>query len=112
MSRLFFAALLAGVSAACSSQPLEPAAVRAADLNLRVENETIEALVPPHATLATLLREQQISVSLVERAVACTRSVFDVRHLRANRPYRLIRSVDGLLREFEYQIDDDRFLRI
>ena len=27
-------------------------------------------------------------------------------------PYRLVRSFDGLLREFEYQIDSDRFLRI
>ena len=27
-------------------------------------------------------------------------------------PYRLVRSIDGLLREFEYQIDADRFLRI
>jgi murein DD-endopeptidase MepM/ murein hydrolase activator NlpD len=32
--------------------------------------------------------------------------------LRAERPYRLVRSLDGFLREFEYQIDGDRFLRI
>ena len=32
--------------------------------------------------------------------------------MRAGRPYRLVRSLDGLLREFEYQIDTDRFLRI
>jgi murein DD-endopeptidase MepM/ murein hydrolase activator NlpD len=38
--------------------------------------------------------------------------VFDLRQLRADRPYRLVRSFDGLLREFEYQIDSDRFLRI
>ena len=40
------------------------------------------------------------------------RAVFDPRQIRADRPYRLVRSLDGLLREFEYQIDTDRFLRI
>src|SRR6476620_2861455 len=111
MRGLIAAALLAGLLAGCSGRR-EPPAVRHADVNLRVENETVEAVVPPHATLASLLREQQISVPIVERAVASTRSVFDVRHLRANRPYRLVRSLDGLLREFEYEIDADRFLRI
>ena len=35
-----------------------------------------------------------------------------MRKIRAQQPYRLIVSVDGLLREFEYRIDDDRYLRI
>jgi murein DD-endopeptidase MepM/ murein hydrolase activator NlpD len=38
--------------------------------------------------------------------------VFDLRRIRADQPYRLVRSFDGFLREFEYQIDSDRFLRI
>ena len=45
-------------------------------------------------------------------ALSAARSVFDPRQLRADRPYRIVRSLDGLLREFEYQIDADRFLRI
>ncbi len=40
------------------------------------------------------------------------RTVFNPRQIRADRPYRLVLSLDGLLREFEYQIDSDRFLRI
>ena len=38
--------------------------------------------------------------------------MFDPRQLRAERPYKLVRSLAGDLREFEYQIDMDRFLRI
>ncbi len=76
------------------------------------ETETIERSVPRNATLDSLLRGSQLREELVTRAVEATRAVFDPRHIRAGRPYRLVRSLDGLLREFEYQIDADRFLRI
>ena len=76
------------------------------------ETETFEATVPRHATLDSLLRAHQLQEQLVTEAVASARAVFDPRQLRADRPYRLVRSLDGLLREFEYQIDADRFLRI
>ena len=45
-------------------------------------------------------------------AIEAARSVFNPRQLHSDRPYRLVRSLDGMLREFEYQIDADRFLRI
>ena len=49
---------------------------------------------------------------MVQAAIDSTRAVFNPRHIRAERPYRLVLSVEGFLREFEYQIDADRFLRI
>lgn len=76
------------------------------------ETETIEAHVPRHATLDSLLKASQLAPPLAQAAVVAARSVFDPRQLRADRPYRLVRSLDGALREFEYQIDADRFLRI
>lgn len=76
------------------------------------ETETIESTVPRHATLDGLLRAHQLQEQLVTQAVGVARGVFDPRQLRADRHYRLVRSLDGLLREFEYQIDADRFLRI
>lgn len=84
----------------------------AADVYLPRETETIQAIVPRHATLDSLLRAHHLQDQLVTEAVAVARDVFDPRQLRADRPYRLVRSLDGLLREFEYQIDADRFLRI
>jgi murein DD-endopeptidase MepM/ murein hydrolase activator NlpD len=68
--------------------------------------------VPRNATLDSLLRQHELAVELVDAAVRSARSVFDPRQLRAERPYRLVRSFDGVLREFEYQIDADNFLRI
>lgn len=82
------------------------------DLVLAAEVETITARVPRHATLDSLLRQHELAVELVEAAVRSARRVFDPRQLRAERPYRLVRSFDGVLREFEYQIDADNFLRI
>jgi murein DD-endopeptidase MepM/ murein hydrolase activator NlpD len=82
------------------------------DVRLKAEIETIEARVPRHATLDTLLRAHNLQETFVVDAVNAARAVFDPRRLRADQPYRLVRSIDGLLREFEYQIDTDRFLRI
>jgi murein DD-endopeptidase MepM/ murein hydrolase activator NlpD len=99
------------VLAACAGPEPAPKQARA-DVYLPRESETIEALVPRHATLDSLLRAHQLQEQFVIEAVNVARSVFDPRQLRADRPYRLVRSLDGLLREFEYKIDTDRFLRI
>lgn len=112
MSRQFivllgFAAL---VTAGCTAET--PVRKTGSDLVLPPEVETITARVPRNATLDGLLRQHELAVELVDAAVKSARSVFDPRHLRAERPYRITRSFDGVLREFEYQIDADNFLRI
>ncbi len=106
----FFAAGTLVLAACARSQPA-PKQARA-DVYLPRETETIEAIVPRHATLDSLLRAHQLKERFVIEAVSVARGVFDLRQLRADRPYRLVRSLDGLLREFEYQIDTNRFLRI
>jgi murein DD-endopeptidase MepM/ murein hydrolase activator NlpD len=105
--------LVGGVLLAASCAPGTPARPAArADVYLPRETETIEALVPRHATLDSLLRGSRLQEPFVIEAVAAARAVFDPRHIRAGRPYRLVRSLDGFLREFKYQIDADRFLHI
>lgn len=68
--------------------------------------------MPRNATLDGLLRQHELPGAMVMAAVESARTVFNPRHLRADHPYRLVRSVDGFLREFEYEIDTDRLLRI
>ncbi len=68
--------------------------------------------MPPHATLDGLLKTTTLPSDLVQAAVRSAGAVFNLRQLREHQPYRLVRSLDGLLEEFEYQIDADRFLRI
>jgi murein DD-endopeptidase MepM/ murein hydrolase activator NlpD len=101
---------------ACTRQtetaaPAHALSIRA-DVLLPPEIEVFEARVPAHATLDSLLREYQLSPELISSAVASAAAVFNPRHLRADRPYKLVRSLDGWLREFVYEIDADRFLRI
>ena len=109
-ARLLLVSLVV-VAAACAEPP-PPSRARGADVFLHAENHIIEARVPARATLDSLLRQHQLSADLVRAAVESARTVFNPRELRAERPYRLVRSLDGLLREFEYEIDADRFLRI
>lgn len=108
------AALAFGVC--CARQPDAPRPLQAlnirADVILPPETEVIESRVPRHATLDSLLREHQFAPELISAAVESAAAVFNPKHLRADRPYRLVRSLDGWLREFVYEIDTDRFLRI
>src|SRR5918999_6297605 len=107
-------ALLATCIAACGRhEPVRrPAATATADIVLRSETAIIESRVPRHATLDSILRQHQLSGDLISAVVKSAASVFNPRQLRADRPYRLVLSFDGFLREFEYEIDADRFLRI
>src|SRR5690606_15342180 len=103
----------AAVLAACAAEPsIEQVRKAGSDLMLPAEVETITARVPRNATLDSLLRQHELAVGLVDAAVNSVRGVFNPRELRAERPYKLVRSFDGVLREFEYQIDADNFLRI
>jgi murein DD-endopeptidase MepM/ murein hydrolase activator NlpD len=112
MSRHFIVliGLAAIATAGCASEPRPRKG--GVDLLLPAEVETISARVPRHATLDSLLRHHQLAVELVDAAVKSVSGVFNPRDLRAERPYRIVRSFDGVLREFEYQIDADNFLRI
>lgn len=101
-----------GVTSACVKAPADAPLRATTDVLVKAEAAIIEARVPPHATLASLLRGHELSGELVNAAVRSAASVFNPRQLRADRPYRLVLSFDGFLREFEYEIDTDRFLRI
>ena len=108
--------LIAGVvlAAACRQEtvPPPPQAAHLSDIELKPETETIKGVVPRHATLDGLFREQALAEPFVIAAIEAAKTVFNPRQLHSDRPYRLVRSLDGMLREFEYQIDADRFLRI
>jgi murein DD-endopeptidase MepM/ murein hydrolase activator NlpD len=79
---------------------------------LRPDTATVEDRVPPRATLATLLRDLEIQADLIPTIIEKTGAVFDPRRLHAGNAYRLVRTTDGLLRDFQYEIDTDRYLRL
>ena len=82
------------------------------DIALSRETQLVHAKVAAGATLASLLRAQGVAVAEITDVVSRAARVFDVRRLRADRPYRIETAISGALERFEYEIDGDRFLRV
>jgi murein DD-endopeptidase MepM/ murein hydrolase activator NlpD len=82
------------------------------DVALALETKVVAARVRAGATLASLLRANDVAVADTAAIVAQAASVFDLRKVRANQPYRLETTHTGIVRGFEYEIDGDRFLRV
>jgi murein DD-endopeptidase MepM/ murein hydrolase activator NlpD len=101
-------AIAAGV--ACGAPDAPPRDAR--DIVLTPDIEVIEDRVPARATLEGVLRQHELPIELVQAVVVSARGVFNPRTLRADSPYKLVRTLDGLLRRFECQVDADRFLRV
>lgn len=105
--------------AACGREPSsldEPLAAASSasgnDISLPTEMRTLVARVARGATLSSLLRAHAVGEREVAALVAQVTSVFDVRAIRSDRPYRIVQAIDGALRRFEYEIDADRVLTV
>ena len=99
--------------AGCSSPqpdgtPLEPPG----DIFLAPDARTFSASIPRDATLDTLLRGHGLPIEQVMAVADAMRPVFSPRRLRAGQPYKLVVGLDGSLRRFVYEIDDDRCLEV
>jgi murein DD-endopeptidase MepM/ murein hydrolase activator NlpD len=99
------------VAASCQSSEDSPSRDRT-DVQLGAEGTTVEAVVPPNATLESLFRQEHMPDDLSASIVQAVRGVFNPRSLRADQVYRITRSFDGLFREFRYEIDAESFLRV
>lgn len=105
------AVLLFGV--ACAQPVQDDRPVSASDIFLPgPAMHVVEARVPRHATLAGLLQAHAVSEELTHQVVEAVRQAFDLRRMRADQPYRLVRTEAGRLQEFVYKIDTDRFLHV
>lgn len=82
------------------------------DVVLPLDVAIVEATVPRNATLESLLKSHPASSPFADSIVGAVRTVFNPRHLQANRPYRVTTTLDGLFQEFRYRVDADRFLRV
>ncbi len=82
------------------------------DVRLVADATTVEAQVPRNATIESLLRQQALPAELTASLVDAIRGVFNPRDLRADQTYWVTRTLDGVFREFRYQMDADRLLRV
>jgi murein DD-endopeptidase MepM/ murein hydrolase activator NlpD len=96
----------------CADEDAPPPRVSGADVYLRPDTTAIRGIVPDRSTMDTMLRVHGLEAAAVEEVIAAARAVFDPRRLRSLQPFLLERTIDGALRLFEYEIDNDRFLRV
>jgi murein DD-endopeptidase MepM/ murein hydrolase activator NlpD len=106
--------IAAGFAAACNGATAAPVITGVArDIVLVSEVPAlISARVSAGATLASVLRGQGVASDDVSDVVAQAGQIFDLRKVRAERPYRLQKRGDGAITRFEYEIDGDRFLQV
>ena len=90
----------------------DPAAtVRLAeDVTLAKDSDLITGVIPARTTIADLFDNHMIAPGDGVPLVSSIASAMDVRRLRAGQPYALDRLLDGRVRRFEYEIDNDRVL--
>jgi murein DD-endopeptidase MepM/ murein hydrolase activator NlpD len=114
VARLLFGVVLIAslASAGCAERsPVRSGDQRdSRDIVLAMDGQSIDGKVPPDSTLELLLRRQNLPTEAVGAILASIVGVFDPRDLRAHQAYRVTRTLDGIFREFRYQIDADRIL--
>ena len=106
---------MAGCSAEPVGDPDAPPAMLRSDLRdivLTPDTTLVSGLVPRSTTLDTLLRGHGVADDAAMSVVQAARTVFDPRRLRALQPFSIERTLEGTLRFFQYEIDNDRFLRV
>ena len=117
MLRLFSLLIVTVGVSACGPAPAPPSPAKAPhqvarDIALAADTTLVSARVAAGATLASILRTHEVVASDAAALVARVAAVFDLRKVRAHQSYVLVKTAEGLLRRFEYEIDGDRLLRV
>ena len=82
----------------------------ATDVALAKDSDLITGFIPARTTIVELFDNHRIASADGVPLVASIASAMDVRRLRAGQPYSLDRLLDGRVRRFEYELDNDRVL--
>ena len=100
------------LAASCAREEEPPAGVAVqSDRLLPPDTEVITGTIARNSTLAELFRAY-LPEDHAAHAVDVIAGIMDPRKLRADRPFTLTRSLDGLLRAFRYEVDPDHYLRV
>lgn len=109
--------LVLSTSACRPTEPLQPVGEPAADapgvdIDLPSDSDFIVGHVQRGRTLGALLTEYDVTETDRVALVSAIEEVFDVRRMRVGQPYAVDRLLDGRVRRFEYEIDNDRRLLV
>jgi hypothetical protein len=101
-----------GCASACARPAAEPADVVRQDVELASDTDLTPGHVRPGENFGTLLTRQQIGSDQLEAMLASLEGVFDPRRMHEGQAWRLLRTGNGQVRLFEYEIDGRSVLRI
>ena len=80
------------------------------DVVLARDSDLINGVIPARTTIADLFETHLIAPGDGAPLVSSIAAAMDVRRLRAGQPYTLDRLLDGRVRRFDYELDNDRLL--
>ena len=109
---LLIASSVTGLAACHVDEPPPDPVSQGSDIVLIPDTELVRGVVPRNTTLEALLRSHGLVTQAVQGVISVSRPAFDPRQLRAGQPYELLRTLEGEVRHFEYEIDNDVFLRV
>jgi murein DD-endopeptidase MepM/ murein hydrolase activator NlpD len=93
-----------------AADPDETVVRRGEDVLLARDSFILTGFVPARTTIAHLFENHRIHVADASLLVSSIASAMDVRRMRAGQPYAIDRLLDGRVRRFEYEIDNDKRL--
>jgi len=80
------------------------------DVSLTRDADYLTGFVPTRTTIGSVFDHHMIEGPEKSVLVASIGAEFDLRRIRAGQPYVIDRMLDGRVRRFEYEIDEDRRL--
>src|SRR5690242_20257229 len=95
---------------ASAADPMETTARLGKDVLLEKDADFLTGYVPARTTIAHLFDNHMIQSADAQVLVTSIAGAMDVRKMRAGQPYTVDRLLDGRVRRFEYEIDNDRRL--
>jgi murein DD-endopeptidase MepM/ murein hydrolase activator NlpD len=95
-----------------AADPAETVVRRGDDVALAKDSDFLTGFLPTRTTIAHLLDNHMVEDRDAQVLVSSIASAIDVRRLRAGQPYAIDRLLDGRVRRFEYEIDNDKRLTV
>ena len=97
---------------ASAADPAAAVRIIGKDVLLKKDSDLLTGLVPARTTITRLFDNHLIQNGDAQLLVSSIASAMDVRKMRAGQAYIIDRLLDGRVRRFEYEIDDDRRLTV
>jgi murein DD-endopeptidase MepM/ murein hydrolase activator NlpD len=107
--------LLVGLSSAfrlvSAADPAETVRI-STDFALQKDSDFLTGFIPARTTVSDLFENHMVQNADAPVLISSIAAAIDVRRLRAGQPYSIDRLLDGRVRRFEYEIDNDKRLLV